>query len=104
MPKHHSKQMFTALWDSGESYDAEKYTGIGVYADNGFDFCIQVEGCANNSTPEKSIWSLGEHTIAAIRITDGVPSLFVWADINREDPTHIIKLDGALETRRIDHE
>lgn len=26
--------------------------------------------------------------------------LYVWADINQEDPTHVIELDGALETAR----
>jgi len=26
--------------------------------------------------------------------------LLVWADINQEDPTHIISLEGARETNR----
>jgi hypothetical protein len=28
---------------------------------------------------------------------DGTPKLYVWADINQEDPTHIIDLSGAKE-------
>jgi hypothetical protein len=31
---------------------------------------------------------------------EGRPRLIVWADINREDPTHTIELEGALETAR----
>ncbi len=30
-----------------------------------------------------------------LQIQDGVPKLYVWADINKEDPTHIIDLSGA---------
>lgn len=32
----------------------------------------------------------------------GKVKLYVWADINREDPTHVIDLDGAREDRRKD--
>jgi len=31
---------------------------------------------------------------------DGKPRLLVWADINSEDPTHKIDLEGALESKR----
>ena len=35
----------------------------------------------------------------------GVPFLVVWADINREDPTHTISLAGAAEIlREVDEE
>jgi hypothetical protein len=30
--------------------------------------------------------------------------LVVWADINQQDPTHIIDLSGALESRRAAHD
>ena len=32
-----------------------------------------------------------------LEIQDGVPKLYVWADIDSEDPTHIIDLSGAAE-------
>jgi len=50
----------------------------------------------------------GDHTSqdgfgAPILITNqihGGLEVVVWADINKEDPTHIIKLDGAQESKR----
>lgn len=34
----------------------------------------------------------------------GKPFLIVWADINSEDPTHIIDLSKSAETERVDEE
>ena len=31
---------------------------------------------------------------------EGKPRLVIWADINEQDPTHIIDLSGALESNR----
>ena len=33
---------------------------------------------------------------------EGKFTLYVWADINQEDPTHTIDLSGALESNRED--
>jgi hypothetical protein len=33
---------------------------------------------------------------------DGKPRIIIWADINEEEPTHIIDMSGALETNRKD--
>ncbi len=51
----------------------------------------------------------GDHTSAEghgspifLELCKGHLRLFVWADINREEPTHIIDLDGAREDRRIE--
>lgn len=35
-----------------------------------------------------------------IEMRDGVPHVVVWADINQEDPTHVISLAGAAESNR----
>jgi hypothetical protein len=35
-----------------------------------------------------------------IELYEGQLRVIVWGDINSEDPTHIIPLDGALETAR----
>ena len=35
-----------------------------------------------------------------IELYEGKLRLLVWSDINREDPTHIIELNGAQEARR----
>lgn len=31
---------------------------------------------------------------------DGKPRILIWADINEEDPTHVIDMSGALESNR----
>ena len=31
------------------------------------------------------------------------PSVVIWGDINKEDPTHIISLEGAKEDKRDEH-
>lgn len=35
-----------------------------------------------------------------IEIHNGVPRVIVWGDINKEDPTNIISLEGAQEDKR----
>jgi hypothetical protein len=35
---------------------------------------------------------------------DGKPRVLIWADINDEEPTHIIDMSGALESNRIPDE
>jgi hypothetical protein len=35
-----------------------------------------------------------------IELYEGSLRLIVWGDINQQDPTHIIRLEGALESRR----
>lgn len=35
-----------------------------------------------------------------LELYKGKLKLYVWADINSEDPTHIIDLDGARESAR----
>ncbi len=37
-----------------------------------------------------------------LELVDGVLMVRIWADINREDTTHSIPLDGALESKRIE--
>ena len=41
----------------------------------------------------------GDHPIA-LELYEGKVRLLVWADINKEDPTHTIDLSGALESSR----
>ena len=35
-----------------------------------------------------------------VEIYEGRPQVIIWADINKEDPTHEIDLSGALEVHR----
>jgi hypothetical protein len=41
----------------------------------------------------------GDFAPVVIELKDKMVRLIVWADINQEDPTHIIQLDGALLSR-----
>lgn len=40
--------------------------------------------------------------VVLVEFRGGVPHVVVWADINQEDPTHIISLAGASEKLRQD--
>ena len=42
----------------------------------------------------------GEGCPVLLDLFDGKLKLHVWSDINKEDPTHQINLEGALETNR----
>lgn len=35
-----------------------------------------------------------------IEIRNGVPHVLIWTDINNEDATHVISLEGAAESKR----
>ena len=36
-----------------------------------------------------------------VEVYNGQPCVRIWADINQEDPTHVIYLHGALEKLRV---
>lgn len=42
----------------------------------------------------------GEGAPIYLDFCDGKMQLLVWADINQEDPTHVIDMSGALESNR----
>ena len=58
-------------------------------------FSLQVEGlgdCYSND---------GKGTPIVLTVVDGELKLYVWSDINQQDPTHIISLEGArIENRK----
>lgn len=54
---------------------------------------ISIEGCGEYS-------STGDGVPILLECIDGIPRLVVWADITREDPTHIIDLSGAMIKNR----
>ncbi len=37
-----------------------------------------------------------------IEVRNGIPHVLVWADINNEEPTHVISLENAAEVCRKD--
>lgn len=42
----------------------------------------------------------GYGTQVTIEYRNGTPHVIVYADINQEGPTHVISLEGALESKR----
>ena len=44
----------------------------------------------------------GDYSPIVIEWYDGVPRIIIWADINDQDPTHIIDMSKALESNRND--
>ena len=56
--------------------------------------CIRPEGTGDYSS------GVSDGFPVVIEFMDGKPRVHVWADINQEDATHTIELDGALESRR----
>ena len=52
---------------------------------------VYIEGYGTKNMPP------GTSAPIYLEIQNGVPKLYVWADINSEDPTHIIDLSGAKE-------
>lgn len=33
-----------------------------------------------------------------VEVKNGVPTVYLWSDINSEDPTHVVSLGGARES------
>ena len=61
---------------------------------NGDGLFIRPAGLGDKCSREGEGWPV------MLEVFDGVPRLIVWADINQEDSTHEIPLDGAAESRR----
>lgn len=81
----------TTLIDADTDHDAKLPVrivasphGVSIYAEGHSDF-----GSAE-----------GHGTPVFLELHQGRLRLLVWADINREDPTHDIDLSGAREDRR----
>ena len=56
--------------------------------------CIQPDGTGDHNS------GVSDGFPVVVEFCDGKPRVHVWADINQEDATHTIELDGALESRR----
>lgn len=61
----------------------------------------------DNRSIEVAFDGFGDYNCAGgppvvIENRNGVPYVIVWADLNDEEPTHVISLDGAHERHRIE--
>lgn len=81
------------LFDGAESTNALR--GIVGESPNG-SLVISVEGYGDSASVDGA-----GHPIL-LELYEGKLRLHVWADINKEDPTHTIELEGARESARED--
>jgi hypothetical protein len=58
---------------------------------DGLDICLSGHGCSSME---------GEAPPIFLEVHEGNVVLYVWADINQDDPTHKINLSGALLSAR----
>ena len=59
--------------------------------DNGGGILVRIEGYGDKTSPK------GEGCPIIIENWEGEARVVVWGDINKEDPTHLISLEGAKE-------
>lgn len=69
---------------------------VNVKVELGTNYAIDVipEGFGNATMTD------GHGVPVILELWEGRLRLLVWADINQEDPTHIIDLEGAREDKR----
>ena len=76
--------------DSSKSIDVKvccsDHAGVGIWVDS------HSTKTAPNDDPDAIVY---------LEVEDGRPILRVWADINSEEPTHVIDLSGAHVSRRL---
>lgn len=89
MPRN--TQLRTSILTKGENISGKRTVTIDCYP-GGIE--VFPEGCG--------VFTSEPHTGAPIYLEhyEGKFQLLVWADINQEDPTHIIDLSGARESER----
>ncbi|MDV3002905.1 MAG: hypothetical protein N5P05_004560 (plasmid) [Chroococcopsis gigantea SAG 12.99] len=44
----------------------------------------------------------GTYSCVLIEVSEGSLKVIVWGDINSDDPTHVIELEGARKFQRLD--
>jgi hypothetical protein len=59
---------------------------------------VRPEGYGDKPSDDGDGWPV------LIENRNGVPHVVIWADINQEDPTHVISLDEAAESNRKEEE
>ncbi len=72
---------------------------VAVTESNSFVF-VEFAGYNTCGTCDSVEFGKGDRSIVGFEVWEGELRCLVWADINQEDPTHIINLDGAKVTNR----
>jgi len=89
------------LLDQHSDYETRRK--VGVTEDNNL-VSVEFEHYNNCGTCDSAEFGEGQRTIVGFEVWEGELRCLIWADINREDPTHVINLDGAQVTERKEDE
>ena len=78
--------------------DVVKDGSIGVQARNESDagLAVSLDGYSTKTAVDRF-----DDAVIYLELNDGKPTLRIWADINSEEPTHVIDLSGANTNRRL---
>ena len=74
---------------------ADTRLGITVKSEDSDGIAISLEGCSTKTSADGY-----DDAPIYFEYVDGKPILRIWADINSEEPTHVIDLSGAHTSRR----
>ncbi len=85
------------LTDQHPEYNTRRKAA--VTESNSFLF-VEFAGYNTCGTCDSVKFGKGDRSIVGFEVWEGELRCLVWADINQEDPTHIINLDGAGVDRR----
>ena len=80
-------------WE-GTSEPLSKPIGLSIGKDGRYGVTISLEGHGLNTM------ETGQEQVIYIEQKDGEVRVLIWADINEEEPTHVIDLSKARETNR----
>ena len=81
-----------SLIDQNPEYKTKRK--IGITGDSNL-VSVEVDGHNNCVTCDNAEFGKGHRAIVSFEVWEGELRCLVWADINQEDPTHVISLDGA---------
>jgi hypothetical protein len=79
-----------------DDFFAEGSLGISVKSESDDGLSISLDGYSTKTSEDGS-----DDAIIFLELNDGRPILYVWADINSEEPTHTINLSGANINKRM---
>jgi len=80
------------MWDNGQGRERQKIEVEIEASEDGI--LIKPKGYGDFCTDN------GYGSPVLIELCNGHPRVVVWSDINQEDPTHIVSLEGAAESLR----
>lgn len=87
-----------AMWATLQDISLESDATIGVKAECE---CEEGFGISLDNHQTKTTAEGFADAVVYLELCDGKPILRIWADINSEEPTHVIDLSGAHINRRL---